>query len=393
MKSRAFKRFIKVILVIIGLLLLCSLGLVITGNGHILSGITKTYLIGKNKPDIDDQEYFHTREIKAGEPIPWEVSSHFNTSTIESGVLHNIQAYETTAFLVIWKDSLFYEEYWLDGGEDVYSNSFSMAKTYTSMAIGAAVQEGLVRLDQPVGDFIPKYSNGENTDLQVRHLLQMSSGIDFGESYTNPFGYQAKAYYGNDLESITLDFDVSTQPGTLWKYEGGNSVLLGLLLEEATGKSLSEYFSEKIWSEIGCEQPAYWNLDDEQGLEKAFSAVYSTARDFAHSGQLMLDSGKYHGNTLIPTEYFEEMVQPVNIMAEDSTMTTHYGLHYWLGEYDGHPFYSLRGMRGQYVITMPWMDAVVVRLGHEKDDVRENNRTVDMDLYIKTAIDLIEQKQ
>lgn len=388
-----FKRVLRVLMAILGLLFLGSLALLFTGNGHVLNGLSKTYLIGKSKPDIDDQHYFHTREIKTGTAVPWKLSKAYNSSAISDEPLVRLSTYETTAFVVIWKDSLFFERYWLDGGQDVTSNSFSMAKTFTSLAVGAALDEGLLTMDQHVRELIPHFSEGLNADLQVRHLLQMTSGIDFGESYTNPFGYQAKAYYGKSLESLTLGYNVSMTPGSQWKYEGGNSVILSLLMENVTGQTLSEYFSEKIWTQIGAEHPAYWNLDDENGLEKAFSAIYATARDFARVGELLLDSGMYSGQGLIPRGYFEEMVTPIEILDEDSSLTTHYGLHYWLGMYEGHPFYSLRGMRGQYVISLPWKDAVVVRLGHAKDQRRENDRTIDMDLYIKVALDMIDEQE
>lgn len=391
MKSRAFRRILRTVGTTLAILAIAAIALVVTGNGHILNGITKTYLIGKSKPDIDDMHLFDIREIASGEHIPWNKSVHYNAARLDDAAVDAINAYETTAFLVLYNDSLFFEEYWLDGGPDVMSNTFSMAKTFTSLAVGAAWDEGTIDIDTNVGAYLPEYATLQNADLKVRHLLEMSSGIDFGESYSDPFGYQARAYYGDDLWSLTVPYEVSVEPGTEWKYEGGNSVILGKLVKEATGQWLSEYFSEKVWKKLGAERNAAWNLDHEGGLEKAFSAVYATAPDYARLGQMMLDSGWFAGNQIISQEYFRQMITPVYVSGVGGELTTHYGLHYWLGEYDGHPFYSFRGMRGQYVMTLPWKNAVVVRLGHQKDEVRKNNRSIDMDFYIETALELIAQ--
>ena len=130
-------------------------------------------------------------------------------------------------------------------------HSFSVAKSLTSLAIGVAIDQELIESHEtPVGTILPEFQDGLNMSLNVEHLLSMSSGIDFGESYSNPFGYMAKAYYGDDLEGLTLRYDVTREPGELWVYEGGNTVLLGSIIEEVTQQTISEYFSEQIWKKI-----------------------------------------------------------------------------------------------------------------------------------------------
>ncbi|MCB0760068.1 MAG: serine hydrolase [Flavobacteriales bacterium] len=383
------KRFFMWLLLVLGVLVVL---LLVTGNKHILSGLTKTYLKGVNRPDIDDMGDHALRVVPAGSGEPWAEKYLANATALAKPFLRDWEQYGTTALLVIVDDTIRYEQYWEGTHRNTLSNSFSMAKSFTSMAIGAAFADGsMAGPREPLGSYIAQYATGENAALKLEDLLTMTSGIDFGESYVNPFGYQARAYFGDDLAGNTLAFGVCRTPLTQWKYEGGNTVLLGMALQEATGKHLATYFSEKIWSRIGAEQDAYWNLDHEDGLEKAFSAFYATARDFARIGQLMLDSGEWKGREVLPREYFRAAMTPVNVPDVDGAVVEHYGWQWWLARHEGHPFASARGMRGQYIVALPHLNAVIVRLGHERPDVYIDHVPLDMQWYIKFTTSIVEE--
>lgn len=373
-------------------LALAAAGLLITGNGHVLNGIGKTYLLGKTNPDIDDLAFFDTRKMEADHGEPWPVSAETGGRAIDPELIEAMDSMETTAFLVFVHDTLRYERYSMGYTDTTHSNSFSMAKSFLSVAIGIAVREGYIRsLDQPVSDFLPEFADGLNSHLTIRHLLQMSSGIPFGESYANPLGYMAKAYYGKDLLHETLKYRVTKEPGTVWVYEGGNTVLLGMILKKATGKEVSQYFFEKVWSCIGAEHPAYWNLDREQGMEKTFSGFYATARDFARIGTLYKNKGIWAGrDTIVDPEYVALSLSPNLIPDEQGEACYWYGLHWWLGEFEGEPLFSCRGMRGQYIIVLPQSDMVIVRLGHRQSSERVNHMPGDLSLYLKAARQIAE---
>ncbi len=360
-------------------ILLAIAGLLVTGNGHILNGITKTWLLGKSKPDINDMKYFDLREIKNGMAHPWKKSSNYNRKSLSKDFLNKVDSFGTVAYLVIHNDSIVGEYYWENYDSTTYSNSFSMAKSFLSTLIGIAIDEGKIKsLDQKVSDFLPWFAHGElNKKLTVKDLLTMSSGIDYGESYSDPFGFQAKAYYGHDLRKLVQKYQVTQMPGTLWKYEGGNSVLLGMILENAVGKPISDYFSEKIWSKIGGQKSMYWNLDHENGMEKTFSAVYSNARDFARMGKLYLQLGKWNDETIVSENYVKQTIEPVNILNPEKENVDYYGLHYWLGKYKNKSFFHPRGMRGQYIIVVPEDNLIVVRLGHDRPATRLRHLSTD----------------
>jgi CubicO group peptidase (beta-lactamase class C family) len=373
------KTLLKILIVLVSVVLLAILMLFITGNGHVLNGITQTWFVGESKPDIDDMEHFDLRKVEVGNYEPWTSSSSFGDMEIPQAQNDTLEKYETVALLIIRHDSVYFEKYWEGYTDTTYSNSFSMAKSFTSIAIGCAIGDGFIKdVHQKVGDFLPRFKEGENAKLEIEHLLQMRSGIPFGESYASPFGYMARAYYGDDLRTETESYSVEFEPGTMWEYEGGNTVILAEILEKATGKTLSEYFSEKVWQKVGARKPAFWNLDREGGLEKAFSAFYSNARDFARLGKLYLDSGRWEGQQIVPEDFVICSAQPVKVEDRFGEVVDWYGYQWWLGEHNGKPFFSARGMRGQYILVVPEDDLIVVKLGHNRPQEKVDHAHTDV---------------
>jgi len=145
-------RIIKGIFIgIAALVVLGIAGLYITGNKHMITGIRQTYLIGKSKPDIFDMKYFDLATIKADHPEPWPMHSRYNLMALNPRDLTFIDSLETTAFLVFKNDSLLFEKYFENTDVETTSNSFSMAKSFTSILIGKAIDEGYIKsVDQKV---------------------------------------------------------------------------------------------------------------------------------------------------------------------------------------------------------------------------------------------------
>jgi len=282
---------------------------------------------------------------------------------------------------------ILYENYWGDGAVNSKSNSFSMAKSLTALAIGAAVTDGYI---ESVNDPVSKYLTGWDTDLAkdltIYHLLTMTSNINYDESYGNPFGYMAKVYYGNDVRALSKPYKVVEKPGTSWEYLGGNTLLLAEIVEKVTGKSLADYFSEKIWTPLATEQPAYWTID-EKGIEKAYCCFYSNARDFAKFGQLLMNKGNWNGQQLIDTTFINQSIQPA-ILNNGSTENT-YGYQIWLTNYQNMEMYFLRGILGQYVLVIPEKEMIVVRLGEGRSNEKINGHPKDVYQYIDAGLSLI----
>ena len=150
--------------------------------------------------------------------------------------------------------------------------------------------------------------------------------------------------------------------GSLHKYKSGDTQLLGLLLEKATGKTLSDYAAEKLWQPLGAEHPALWSTDHEKGNEKAYCCFNSNTRDFARIGKLMLDSGKWNGTAIIDSTYYQNSIKACGIKDESGNSCDYYGYQWWIDPLHPEIFYA-RGILGQYIINIPSKKIIIVRLG------------------------------
>ena len=218
----------------------------------------------------------------------------------------------------------------------------------------------------------------------------MSSGLDWNDSYKNPFGITAKSYYGNDLSSLVLDLNLESDPGTRFEYLNVNTQLLGMILENATGMSTSAYASLKLWKPMGAKNDAWWSLDEVNGQEKAFCGFSAGAWDLARFAQLILNDGSWNGRQLISRDYLKEALSPASHLTDkEGNSVGYYGLHWWIGEHDGMITYSMRGYKGQYVVILPEKDIVIVRLGHKSGPLGDDlMNPQDLNGLIKIGLEL-----
>jgi CubicO group peptidase (beta-lactamase class C family) len=324
-----------------------------------------------NFAGIDDNQIFEERILPATKPQPWPVSKQYNKTKLTPEFIAQQEELKSVAFLIVCNDSLRQEMYWDGYSSKSLSNSFSMAKSVVSMLVGAAIKEGKIKsVDQPVGDFLPEFREGKKAHITLKHLLTMSSGLSWDESYANPLSMTTEAYYGDDLKKLLYKQDVIEEPGKEFLYLSGNTQLLAFVLEKATGKTLSAYAAEKLWKPLGAEQPAEWSLDKKGGTEKAYCCLYSNARDFARLGQLYLNNGIWKGDTLISPEYVKASLTPTGLKAKlTGDKGDFYGYQWWLvPNYKGHKIFYARGILGQYIIVVPSREMVIVRLGEERGE-------------------------
>jgi len=237
-------------------------------------------------------------------------------------------------------------------------------------------------LDEPIELYFPEYIY---SSITIRHLVWMSSGLNWKESGKNPFSDNAKAYYGNDLKQLILNQKPLETPGKYFDYMSGNSALLALIVERATGKNVSEYAQEKLWKKINAEHIAYWSLDNDNGFEKAYCCFYAIPRDFAKIGQLILNKGKWNNEQIVSEEYLKECFVPAPTLELDGEINQRYGLHWWLGVFEKETFYHAQGILGQYIIMLPKSNMVIVRTGRKRDKEEHNGLPIDIYQYIRIA--------
>lgn len=384
------KKIFKFILygtLVIFILLNCII--LFSGRWYLYKAIATTYLQGKGGPSATEYAIFENRKIAATDPKPWPLSRHYNTNTLPDTLEKVFKEVEAHALVIIKNDSLIHEQYWDNFSDTSHTNSFSMAKSYTGALLGFAIQDGYIKsIDEPVSTYIAEFKNDWRSKITLQHLVTMSSGIAFDESYANPFSYPAEGYYGTDLlKASTRYTQKASEPGSTYKYLSGNTALLGYCISKAIHKPLSTYLSEKLWGPLNCEHDAYWSLDKKDGLEKAFCCINSNAKDFARMGKLYMHQGNWNGKQLLDSEFVRSSIIPFNCNEEDCKPNRTYGYAWWLTRYKGLTVFYMQGMLGQYVICVPEKQLVICRLSRKRRANKgKNHYPIDVAYCIEAAL-------
>jgi CubicO group peptidase (beta-lactamase class C family) len=381
-------RFLKFILwFIAGSIILINLAILFSGRFYLYKGLWNTYFKGRSGPSATEYQIFENRKIEAVDPVPLTRSKLYNTAKIPGEAVNSFDKFDALAFVIIKNDSLQHEQYWDGFSDTTHTNSFSIAKTYCGILLGCAYKDGYVKsLDQPVSDFIPEFKEGEKAKVTLRNLTTMTSGIDFNESYVNPFAYPAEGYYGKDVLEACLRYEMAEEPGKVFRYLSGNTALLGICISKATGKPLSHYLSERLWKDLECQKPAWWSLDKKDGQEKGFCCINSNATDFARIGMLFLNYGKWKGKQIIDSDYVANSIVPFNCVEEDGTPNKTYGYNWWLTKHNSENIFYARGILGQYVICVPSKKMVIVKLARKRRPKTNNHCPDDVTLCIDAAM-------
>ena len=390
---KAFQRF----LLVIGIAAVLAGVVWVSPFGYLIKGVRMTYLIGQKSANYLDYKGFDPREI-ANDPSkvsPLVTLSGASEVVLSEGLLGMLDKTESGSFLVFRNDTLVCEKYFEPVDGSVPTNSFSMAKTITCMLVEQAIERGEISSwDEPVRKFLPwvgavkdveGYQNEvleENAKgLTLRHLITMTAGLEWKESYVSPFGITAKAYYGSDIEATMRQVPVVVKPGEVFEYQSGATQLLGLVLEKATGKHLAELASERIWKPLGAEAPATWSLDKENGRELNFCCFNARARDFGRLGLMVM----HHGKGLVDSGCLAMARKPFEMGGK--VLVPFYGHSFWLGSVDGVDFQFFNGLKGQYIVVIPSKNMVVVRTGHGVVKPADGGRIFDcVKLYVGEAV-------
>ena len=345
---------------------------------YIFKGVRTIYFTGNNTAFISDYKYFDNREITTSNPQPWSLHKEYN-SVNESEKLKKLnEERKTKSFLVIKNDSIVFEKYYDGHMQNDISNSFSVAKSIVTSMMGKAIMEGKIKgLDQPVSDFFEEYKDGIAAELTVGDLASMSSGMKWNEKYYSVINITSESYFTNDLRSVILRQEIENKPGHSFRYSSGDTQLLAMVIEKATGTNISDYLTEKFWEPMGAERSALWQIDSEEyGMEKAYCCIAATARDFARFGKLYINKGQWGEREILDSSFVELSLKPV---FDDSPF---YGYGWWLYEYNGKRVFTMNGHRGQFVISFPDDNIIIVRQGDYNMKGRVGNQSGDLYNYI-----------
>ena len=270
-------------------------------------------------------------------------------------------AQQRAAGIVVVQDGkIRLERYGLDFDATGRWTSFSVAKSFTSTLVGAAVQDGFIKsLDDKVSQYIPDLRGSAYDDVTVRQLLTMSSGVRWNEDYEDPkadvaqFNVVAPDPGVDATVSYLRKLPRAHPPGTVWHYNTGETNLIGVLVSSATKKPLAQYLQEKIWQPAGMEAPATW-LKGNTGHEIAGCCLQAATRDFARFGLFVLAGGKTaQGQQIVPADWFAQATVKQKDIGEPGRG---YGYQWWTYD-DGSV--AAQGIFGQGIFIDPKRKLVI----------------------------------
>jgi len=359
-------------------------------------------LIAWGRSDVRDYEKFPSRAINNAPPgfsfkkdlAPahfTRVEYTYQGQPKQADFDQFLQSTGTTAFIVIKDDTIRYEGYFNGYQRDSIVTLFSATKSFDSALIGIAIDEGYIRsANDPLTDYLPELRGKGLDAITIRHLLTMSSGIQYVEEQRVfplliPLSDDAKTYSFPNLRKLALEVKPDAEPpGTSFHYNNYYPLLLGMILERTTHQSVAGYLQDKIWKPLGMEYPASWSLDSEvSGFEKMESGINGRAIDFAKFGRLFLNQGNWNGRQIISEAWVRESTTPdpdnhrawhpgsILGFSDAAYPEYHNGKGYykylWWGRLRGDSAYDFfaRGIYGQRIYVSPQKNTIIVRFGME----------------------------
>jgi len=276
----------------------------------------------------------------------------------------------TNALLVIRDGKISYEYYKEDKFKNSRLPSYSVGKAMTALVVGQLIDQGKISESDTFVKYFPEYKTGGSFDkVTVQHLLDMQSGVGVSDNYpSGPSGWGvaiAQMYASTDIpwflgNNRKMDFE----PGTESLYRSVDTQMIGMIIQKVTNQSVSDYFTENIWQQVGADFDATWNVDKIGGYEKTFCCFNAVARDYARIGQLVLDQGvvPFDKQQVISTSWMKRITTPATRL----DYGWGYGAFFW------HPYPGVTlmlGLHGQYVYIDIPNDTVIVKLSDEPTDV------------------------
>lgn len=273
------------------------------------------------------------------------------------GKLHTAKNYIDSAFvngLAITKnDQLVFEKYYNNFSENTTHISWSVAKSFVSVLLGIAIEEGYLKsVNETVEQYLPQLKGSGYEGVKIIDVLQMSSGVGFNEDYGDFWSdinrWSRGFALGQSQDAFAASLKRVVEPGTVYDYISLDTHVLGMLVVQTTGETLSDYMQKKLWEPLGAEFEAQWICDDED-MEIAFGGLNVALRDYLKFGLMVCNDGFFNGHQIVSTKWLEESrrveKEHLRKIAEGST---DYGYQWWLPVGDGNEMVA-RGHSGQYI--------------------------------------------
>jgi CubicO group peptidase (beta-lactamase class C family) len=351
-------------------------------------------LVTMNVADVYDYQHFENRIIK-GAKNTFNFEKKLDVEYVESLFSDRIsqsgfdsfdewaEKSQTTSLIFIRRDTILYEKYFNGFSRDSYFHSQSMAKSFISFLIGAAIEDGVIKsVNDPMTKYIPELLKRDLRfrKITIKDLLEMRSGLKYFKGYFPgtyihlPWHDEAVGYYHNNVRKLLLDdVEIESEPGKSFQYCNYNTSYLGLIIERAAGKTVSEYLEEKLWSQI-MEYDALFSIDSKKsGFEYMPSRIIARAIDYARFGRLFLKEGRWQNKQIISKKWILESTRENKSIPREIYPA-------WFGEGCRHVYYSYQwwghtncdstfqffasGNLGQTIYIIPDQEVIIVHCGN-----------------------------
>lgn len=351
-------------------------------------------LITQNVADVYDYQYYENRTIKGSDSVftfiehPDEafVEDLFHRRVSQSG-FSNFNEWaeksETTALIFIRNDTILFEKYFNGFSKESYFHSQSMAKSFISFLIGAAIDDGFISgEDDPITKYVPELLQRDARfgRITIKNLLEMRSGLKYNTSFipgTNihsPWHDEAVGYYHPNVRKLLLKrVKIETDPSGPFEYCNYNTSFLGLIIERATQKTVSEYLEEKLWSKT-MEYDALFSLDSRRsGFEYMPSRLMARAIDYARFGRLFLNLGNWNGTQIISAGWVASSTREDKSIPrstypawfDNGCKNVYYSYHWWgHANCDSTFQFAASGNLGQTIYIIPDQEIIIVHCGN-----------------------------
>jgi CubicO group peptidase (beta-lactamase class C family) len=303
---------------------------------------------------------------KAARPL---TKLRFTSRKKEWDLVDYLAVNRVAGLLVLKNEAIALESYQFGNTEKTRWMSMSVAKSITSTLIGAAVSQGYIaNISEPVTKYVPQLADSAYEGVSIRDILMMSSGVKWNETYTDPTSDRRRlldaqiSQRPGAMLGLMSSLPRAAPPGTVNNYSTGETQIAGEVLRSATGKTLAQYLSERIWAKFGMEADATWWLESPNGSEIAGSGLSARLRDYGRFGLFIINGGVIHGESILPIGWTEEAGSPKVLKGGKAIDYGYFWWPAWTTDATSNPqgAYMAIGIFGQYIYVNPKEHVVIV---------------------------------
>ena len=314
---------------------------------------------------INAPENKHQFPEKAG----YELPESFNTGESDISIEDFIDQTYTTGLFVLQNDTMLFEQYYRGHQPETEQVVWSVSKSFLSALFGIAIDEGHIKsINQTVDEYCISLKGSGYEGVRIKDVLQMSTGIAFNEDYADFYSdinrWGRDFSWGNSQDAFAASLQRDKEPGTYHHYVSLDTHVLGMVLVQATGRSITDYAQEKLWQPLGMEHDSHWLIDD-YGMEAALGGLTTTVRNCAKLGSLFLNKGNWYGRQIVSADWVTASTTPdaPHLMPGERDNSAHelgYGYQWWIPEGNEGEFLAV-GVYNQFIYINPTTRTVVVK--------------------------------